>query len=99
VNRIVEKSDAAAENAAKNLRYNQAERGGHGPAEHRGAKCGVRVAGVTSSMSVAGGLRMTGVTVIVGMSGHRTYSTRRMAAVQPFRVLIRQYDTSPPRID
>jgi hypothetical protein len=99
VNRIVEKSDAAAENAAKNLRYNQAERGGHGPAEHRGAKCGVRVAGVTSSVSVAGGLRMTGVTVIVGMSGHRTYSTRRMAAVQPFRVLIRQYDTSPPRID
>jgi hypothetical protein len=59
----------------------------------------VRVAGVTASVRVAGGMRMTGVTAIVGMSGHRTYSTRRMAAAQPFRVLIRQYDTSPPRID
>jgi len=42
---------------------------------------------------------MTGVTVIVGMSGHPPYSTRAMAAVQPFPVLIRHYDTSTPRID
>jgi hypothetical protein len=91
VNRVVQKGDAAAENAAKNLRYNQTERGGHGPAKHRGAQRGVRVSGVR----VAGGMRMTGVTVIVRMSGHPLYSTRAMAAVQPFRVLIRQYDTSP----
>src|SRR5260370_23745941 len=91
VNRVVQKGDAAAENAAKNLRYNQTERGGHGPAKHRGAQRGVRVSGVR----VAGGMRMTGVTVIVRMSGHPPYSTRSMAAVQPFRVLIRQYDTSP----
>jgi hypothetical protein len=42
---------------------------------------------------------MTGVTVIVGMSGHPPYSTRTMAAAQPFPELIGQYDTSPPRID
>ena len=46
-------------------------------------------------------VRMTGVIVvmIMGMSGHPTYSTRSMATVQPFPVLIRQYDTSPQRID
>jgi len=44
---------------------------------------------------------MTGVIVvmIMGMSGHSPYSTRSMATVQPFPVLIRQYDTSPQRID
>jgi hypothetical protein len=52
-----------------------------------------------ASVSVAEGMRMTGVTVIVGMSGHPLYSTRTMAAVQPFPLLVRQYDTSPPRID
>jgi hypothetical protein len=95
VNRVVEKGDAAAENPAENLRHHQSERCGHGPTEHRGAQRGVRVTGV----SVAGGMRMIGVTVIVGMSGHPPYSTRTMAAAQPFPVLIRQYDTSPPRID
>jgi hypothetical protein len=90
VNRIVEKGDAAAENATKNLRYNQTEGGSHGPAKHGGAQRGV---------SVAGGMRMTGVTVVVRMSGHPLYSTRTMAAVQPFPLLVRQYDTSPPRID
>jgi len=55
------------------------------------------VAGVTvASMSVAGGMRMTGVTLIVRMGGHPPYSTRTMAAVQPFPVLIGQYDTSSP---
>jgi hypothetical protein len=42
---------------------------------------------------------MTGVSVIVQMGGHRPYSTRTMAAVQPFPALIGQYDTSSPRID
>jgi len=44
---------------------------------------------------------MTGMTVVMfmGIGGHRFYSTRRIRATQPFRVLIRQYDTSFPRID
>jgi hypothetical protein len=51
------------------------------------------VAGVTvASVSV----RMTGVTLIVRMGGHPSYSTRTMTAVQPFPVLIGQYDTSSP---
>src|SRR5205814_7628155 len=79
VNRVVQKGDAAAENAAKNLRDHQTEGGDHGPGKHRG----VRVAGV----SVAGGMRMTGVTVVVGMSGHPSYSTRTMTAVQSFPAL------------
>src|ERR1700730_1068790 len=95
MNRVVEKGDAAAENAAKDLGYNQTERGGHGPTKHRGAQRGVSVAGVT----VAEGMRMNSVTVVVGMSGHPLYSTRTMAAVQPFPLLVRQYDTSPPRIE
>src|SRR2546421_387029 len=94
-NRVVEKGDAAAENAAKDLRHNQTESGSHGPAKHGGAQRGVSVAGV----SVAGGTRMTRVTVVVGMSGHPLYSTGTRAAGQPFPLLVRQYDTSPPRID
>lgn len=35
------------------------------------------------------------MTVIVRMGGHRAYSTRPTATVQPFPVLIGQYDTSP----
>ncbi|PYU85849.1 MAG: hypothetical protein DMG51_07810, partial [Acidobacteria bacterium] len=93
VNRVVQKGDAAAENAAKNLRDHQTEGGGHGPAKHRGAQRGVGVAGV----SVAGGMGMTGV--VVGMSSHPSYSTRTMTAVQSFPALIGQYDTSAPRID
>jgi hypothetical protein len=37
--------------------------------------------------------------MIVGMGGHPPYSTRRLAAVQPFPALIGQYDTSLLRID
>jgi hypothetical protein len=44
-------------------------------------------------------VNVAGVTVVVGMSGHAFYSTRTMAAVQPFPLLVRQYDTSPLRID
>jgi hypothetical protein len=48
---------------------------------------------------------MTGMTVvmvvimIMGVVGHPPYSTRSMAAAQPFPVLITHYDTLPPRID
>jgi len=62
VNRVVQKGDAAAENAAKSLRDHQAQRGGHGPAKHGGAQRGMSVAGVTvTSVRIAGGMRMTGV--------------------------------------
>jgi hypothetical protein len=56
--------------------------------------------GVTVASMVMG-VQMTGMTVVMfmGMSAHRFYSTRRIQATQPFRVLIRQYDTSLPRID
>ena len=59
------------------------------------------MAGVT----VVVGMRMTGVIVVMvvvmirGMVGHQPYSTRSMAATQPYPVLIRHYDTLPPRID
>jgi len=90
VNRVVQKGDAAAENAAKNLRNHQAERGGHGPAEHGGAQRGVSVAGVTvTGMRKAGGMRMTGVTRILRMGGHRPYSTRaRWRRRSPFPRLL-----------
>ena len=44
---------------------------------------------------------MTGMTVIMimGLCGHRLYSTRTMAAMQPRAVLITHYDTLTPRID
>lgn len=62
----------------------------------------MRVAGVAMArMAVLVGMRMTGMTVvmIMRMGGHRHYSTRSTAAAQPFRVLIRHYDTLTPRID
>ena len=57
-----------------------------------------------ASMTVAGvavRVRMTGMSVVMFMDvvGHRPYSTRGTAVAQPFRALIRQYDTSPPRFD
>src|SRR5260370_12743190 len=85
-NGVVQKGDAGAEDAAEDFRHNQTKSGGHGPAKNRGAKRWVSVAG----MAVARGMRMTGVTMVVGMSGHPPYSTRTMAAVQPFPLLIMQ---------
>ncbi len=57
----------------------------------------MRVAGVT----VVKRMRMTGVTVFMrmGMSGHPHHSTRSMKGLQPFRALIRQYDTQSLVID
>jgi hypothetical protein len=52
-----------------------------------------------AGMIVAVRMRMTGLTVIVRMGGHRPYSTRPMGPAQPFGVLIGQYDTLVPRID
>jgi hypothetical protein len=57
------------------------------------------VTGVTvASVGVTGRIRMTDVAMVVGMSGHRPYSTRTMVALHR-PLLIRQYDTSTPRID
>ena len=39
-------------------------------------------------VTVAGGMRMTRVAMVVGMSGHPPYSTRTTAAVQPGRCLL-----------
>jgi hypothetical protein len=52
-------------------------------------------------MAMVVGMRMTGVIVvmIMGVGGHPPYSTRWMAATQPFPLLITHYDTLPPRID
>src|SRR5260370_10499122 len=44
VNRVVEKGDAAAENASKDLGYNQTERSGHGPPKQRGPQRRTRMA-------------------------------------------------------
>ncbi|OLD14419.1 MAG: hypothetical protein AUI85_13745 [Acidobacteriales bacterium 13_1_40CM_3_55_5] len=58
------------------------------------------VAGVTlASVGVTGGMRVTGMAMVVGMSGHPAYSTRTVAPAQPRTLLIRQYDTSATRID
>ena len=62
----------------------------------------MRVPGMTmASVAVVVKMRMTGMTVvmIMGMGGHPPYSTRSMAAAQPFPALITHYDTLPPRID
>ncbi len=97
---VVQKRDASAKDAAENFSYDQTERGGHGPAKHRRAQRGVNMTGVTVASMVMG-VQVTGMTVLMFMDigGHRFYSTRRIRAKQPFRVLIRQYDTSLPRID
>ena len=102
MNRIIQQGDAAAEDAAKNFRYNQAKSGRHGPAKYRRAQSGMAMAGMTVvSMTLAVGVRMSGVTVVVrmGMSGHRHHSTRSMKDAQPFPALIRQYDTQSLVID
>ena len=43
---------------------------------------------MVTSVTVAMGMRMTGVTVVIilimGMGSHLAYSTRSMAAMQPF---------------
>jgi hypothetical protein len=54
-----------------------------------------------AGMAMGVGMRIAAVAMVmcVRMVGHQAYSTRGRAVVQPFRALIRQYDTLPPRID
>src|SRR5882724_13202075 len=85
VNSVVQKGDAASQDAAKDFRYHQPEGGRHGPAKHRRGQGRVRMAGVTVVVG------MTGMTVVIfmRMCSHRLYSTRSTAGMQPVQCLLR----------
>src|SRR5580693_6421887 len=95
VNRVVQERDAMAENAAKNFRHHQTQRGGHGPSEHGGTKRRVNMPAVTAFV----GVRMPGVAVVVamimigamGMYAHVSHSTRSTGSTQPSGALSGQF--------
>lgn len=103
VDRVVQKSDAAAEDAAENFGEDEGESGGHGPAENGRAEGGVSVTLVTMivGMGMVMVMQMTvgGVIVAMGMRAHAEHSTRSNEAVQASPALIGQFDTAPFRID
>jgi len=60
---------------------------------------GVTMARVTVVVVVGMGMTDMTVVMILGLCSHQLYSTRSMAAMQPYPVLITHYDTLTPRID
>ena len=102
VHRVIQKRDGVAEDAAEDFGDDQAESGGHGPAEHRGPQ---RRVGVTVMI-----VRVVHVAIVMAVlgivAGRRGRGNGRPfapfyalcgAARSPFE-LSGQFDTSPPRI-
>jgi hypothetical protein len=111
VNGVVQQRDAVTEPSTEDFRYDQTERGHHGPGEYARLHGGVRVPRVRPvRMTVRMFVRVpvsrlvpTGLlavfAVIMAMRLHLRYCTCPLAALPLVVLLVRQFDTPAPRIN